>query len=95
MQQVLSPSSLKTELVYFICDANLPLSIDKSPAFQALLELCTPAVTKIPNMTAYLAFTAHYIDTDFKRTSINLRLAKIEGEEIVPVQIVLAREILR
>ncbi|MBW0560998.1 hypothetical protein O181_100713 [Austropuccinia psidii MF-1] len=120
MQQVLSPSSLKTALVYFICDANLPLSITKSPAFQALLELCNPAVTNIlvcgasltahltniyfyhqesicnyllsnklyflfttdawtsPNITAYLAITAHYIDTDFKITSVIIGLSKIE-----------------
>ncbi|MBW0518824.1 hypothetical protein O181_058539 [Austropuccinia psidii MF-1] len=122
MQQVLSPSSLKMALVYFICDANLPLSITNSPAFQALLELCNPAVTNIlvcqasltphltniyfyhqesicnyllsnkldvffttdawtsPNITSYMAITAHYIDTDFKLTSIIIGLSKIEGD---------------
>ncbi|MBW0544840.1 hypothetical protein O181_084555 [Austropuccinia psidii MF-1] len=32
-----------------------------------------------PNITAYLAVTDHYIDTDFKLTSIIIGLAKIEG----------------
>ncbi|MBW0566080.1 hypothetical protein O181_105795 [Austropuccinia psidii MF-1] len=119
--KLLSPSSLKTALVYFICDANLPLSITKSPSFQALLELCNPSVTNIlvrqasltshltkiyfyhqesilnyllsnklevsfitdawtsPSITAYLASTSQYIDTDFKLTSITIGLSKIEG----------------
>ncbi|MBW0480472.1 hypothetical protein O181_020187 [Austropuccinia psidii MF-1] len=46
-KKALSPALLKTALVYFICDADLPLSITKSPASQALLELCNPAVTNI------------------------------------------------
>ncbi|MBW0556974.1 hypothetical protein O181_096689 [Austropuccinia psidii MF-1] len=121
-RKALSPSSLKTALVYFICDADLPFSITKSPAFQALLELCKSAVTNIlvcqarltahltkiyfyhqeficnyllsskidvsfttdawtsPNITAYLAVTAHYIDTEFKLTSIIIGLAEIQGD---------------
>ncbi|MBW0594087.1 hypothetical protein O181_133802, partial [Austropuccinia psidii MF-1] len=110
----------ETALVYFICDADLPLSITKSPAFRVLLELCNPQATNIlvrrasltahltniyfyhqefsrnyllshkidvsfttdawtsPNITAYLAVTAHYIDMDFKLTSIIIGLAKIQ-----------------
>ncbi|MBW0465267.1 hypothetical protein O181_004982 [Austropuccinia psidii MF-1] len=121
-KKVLSPSSLKTALVYFICDADLPLSITKSPAFRGLLELCNPQVTNIlvrrasltanltniyfyhpefirnyllsheidvsfttdawtsPNITAYLAVTAHYIYMDFKLTSIIIGLAEIQGD---------------
>ncbi|MBW0463168.1 hypothetical protein O181_002883 [Austropuccinia psidii MF-1] len=124
--QTLSPKSLKTALVYFICEADLPLSITKSTAFGALLELCNPAVTNIlvhrasltahltnvyfyhqesihhyllsneidvsfttdsstsPNITSYLAVTAHYIDTDFKLISIIIGLTEIKGKPFVP-----------
>ncbi|MBW0590571.1 hypothetical protein O181_130286, partial [Austropuccinia psidii MF-1] len=121
----LSPKTLKTALVYFICEPDLPLSITKSSAFRDLLELCNPAVTDIlvhrasltahltnvyfyhqesirdyllrneinasfttdawtsPNITAYLAVTAHYIDTDFKLISIIIGLTEIEGSHLV------------
>ncbi|MBW0488743.1 hypothetical protein O181_028458 [Austropuccinia psidii MF-1] len=123
-KKTLSPKSLKTVLVYFICEADLPLSITKSTAFRALLELCNPAVTNIlvlrasltahltnfyfyhkesirdyllsneinvsftkdawtsPNITAYLAVTAHYIDTELKLISIIIGLTEIKGNHL-------------
>ncbi|MBW0569658.1 hypothetical protein O181_109373 [Austropuccinia psidii MF-1] len=122
----LSPKTLKAALVYFICEADLPLSITETSASRALLELCNPDVTDIlvrrasltahltnlyfyhqesicnyllrneinvsftmdawtsPNITAYLAVTAHYIDTDFKLISIIIGLTEIKGKPSVP-----------
>ncbi|MBW0482454.1 hypothetical protein O181_022169 [Austropuccinia psidii MF-1] len=62
-KKVLSPSSLNTALVYFICDADLPLSITKSPAFQALLKLYNPEVTNI--LVCRASLTAHLTNIYF------------------------------
>ncbi|MBW0476057.1 hypothetical protein O181_015772 [Austropuccinia psidii MF-1] len=62
-KKALSPASLKTTLVYFICDADFPLSITKSPAFRALLELCNPEVTNI--LVCRASLTAHLTNIYF------------------------------
>ncbi|MBW0495327.1 hypothetical protein O181_035042 [Austropuccinia psidii MF-1] len=63
IKKALSPASLNTALVYFICDADLPLSITKSPAFRALLELLNPAVTNI--LVHRASLTAHLTNIYF------------------------------
>ncbi|MBW0580841.1 hypothetical protein O181_120556 [Austropuccinia psidii MF-1] len=53
----LSSELLKTEIVYFICDSNIPLSIKDSPSFQSLLELCNPNILNI--LVRRTAITSH------------------------------------
>ncbi|MBW0464461.1 hypothetical protein O181_004176 [Austropuccinia psidii MF-1] len=57
MKKVLSVEALKTALVYFICDCDLPLSITKSPSFHRLLKLCNPLALNI--LVQRTALTAH------------------------------------
>ncbi|MBW0460318.1 hypothetical protein O181_000033 [Austropuccinia psidii MF-1] len=120
-KSTLSLESLKTALVYFIADCDLPLSITDSKSFQQLLELCNPSVPNIlvlftaltghlsnlvyfhqehiykiitkagtfvsftanlwtsPNVKAFMAVTANFMDCDFKLNSILLGSNKIEG----------------
>ncbi|MBW0475143.1 hypothetical protein O181_014858 [Austropuccinia psidii MF-1] len=49
--------TLKTALVYFISETNLPISITKSKLFQALLGLCNPNIAHI--MVQCTALIAH------------------------------------
>ncbi|MBW0509366.1 hypothetical protein O181_049081 [Austropuccinia psidii MF-1] len=49
--------TLKTALVYFISETDLPISITESKSFQALLELCNPNIAHI--MVRRTALTAH------------------------------------
>ncbi|MBW0556116.1 hypothetical protein O181_095831 [Austropuccinia psidii MF-1] len=53
----LSIETLKTALVYFICECDLPLSITESPSFRRLLELCNPSILNI--LVKRTAITAH------------------------------------
>ncbi|MBW0482652.1 hypothetical protein O181_022367 [Austropuccinia psidii MF-1] len=59
----LCPESLKTALVYFVADSDLPLSISESRPFQALLELCHPGVQNI--LVRRTALTAHVSNVFF------------------------------
>ncbi|MBW0462584.1 hypothetical protein O181_002299 [Austropuccinia psidii MF-1] len=63
----LCPESLKTALVYFVANSNLPLSISESRPFQALLELCHPGVQNI--LVRRTALTAHVLT--FQRASLS------------------------
>ncbi|MBW0591376.1 hypothetical protein O181_131091 [Austropuccinia psidii MF-1] len=49
--------TLKTALIYCICDCDLPMSVSKSTSFQAFLELCNPLVLSI--LVRQKALTAH------------------------------------
>ncbi|MBW0503940.1 hypothetical protein O181_043655 [Austropuccinia psidii MF-1] len=46
-KQKLCLESLKTSLVYFISDCDLPLSIIESTSFCELLQLCNPKILEI------------------------------------------------
>ncbi|MBW0470228.1 hypothetical protein O181_009943 [Austropuccinia psidii MF-1] len=114
--------TLKTVLVYFVSETDLPISITKSKLFQALLELCNPNIAHImvqrtaltahlsniyfyhqehirkilttnqyplslttdtwtiPNVTAYMAVTGHFIDANFNLISVLFGLSEIEGD---------------
>ncbi|MBW0570860.1 hypothetical protein O181_110575 [Austropuccinia psidii MF-1] len=59
----LSAETLKTALIYFICDCDLPMSVSKSTSFQALLELCSPSVLNI--LVRQKALTSHLLNVYF------------------------------
>ncbi|MBW0591635.1 hypothetical protein O181_131350 [Austropuccinia psidii MF-1] len=120
VKQFFCAESLKTALVYFICENDLPLSMTESMSFRTLLELCNPTMLNIltrqtaltahisnvfffnqeaiwksisnssshvsfttdtwtsPNIIAYMAVTAHFLDEQFNLTALLLGLSKIE-----------------
>ncbi|MBW0479063.1 hypothetical protein O181_018778 [Austropuccinia psidii MF-1] len=53
----LSIETLKTALVYFIANCDLPLFITKSSSFVALLELCNPTI--LNTLVCRTALTSH------------------------------------
>ncbi|MBW0475662.1 hypothetical protein O181_015377 [Austropuccinia psidii MF-1] len=121
-KKVLSLENLKTAIVYFISECDLPISITESSAFQSLLELCNPSELNLmvlqtaltahlshmfffhqehirklllangqfisfttdtwssPNVTAFIAVTAHFMDEDYKITLLLLGLCEIIGD---------------
>ncbi|MBW0491999.1 hypothetical protein O181_031714 [Austropuccinia psidii MF-1] len=56
-KQQLCLESLKTSLVYFISDCDLPLSITESTSFRELLQLCNPKILEI--LVGRAAVTCH------------------------------------
>ncbi|MBW0521208.1 hypothetical protein O181_060923 [Austropuccinia psidii MF-1] len=56
-KKVLSMETLKSALVYFIAECNLPISLLESPSFHSLLKLCNPTVVNI--LVQKAALTAH------------------------------------
>ncbi|MBW0575656.1 hypothetical protein O181_115371 [Austropuccinia psidii MF-1] len=121
LKKNLTSKTLKTTLIYFISDCDLPLSITESESFRALLELCNPSIINIlvrrtaltghlsnlfyfrqehilkiispnsgfvsfttnswtsPNVTAFMAVTVHFMDSNSNLKSILLGLNEIEG----------------
>ncbi|MBW0495695.1 hypothetical protein O181_035410 [Austropuccinia psidii MF-1] len=55
--KTLSLESLKTALIYFIPDCDLPLSITESKSFQQLLWLCNPSGPNI--LVQHTVLTGH------------------------------------
>ncbi|MBW0573371.1 hypothetical protein O181_113086 [Austropuccinia psidii MF-1] len=103
-KKVLSLETLKTALVYFISECDLPFSIAELSAFQSLLELCNPSALNLmlllvngqlisfttdtltrPNVTAFFAVTAHFMDEDYKLTSLLLGLCEIIEKAFVNI----------
>ncbi|MBW0520489.1 hypothetical protein O181_060204 [Austropuccinia psidii MF-1] len=126
VKQSLCAELLKTALVYFICENDLPLSMTESTSFRTLLELCNPTTLNIlvcrtaltahlsnvfffhqeairksisnssdhvsfttdtwtsPNIIAYMAVTAHFLDEQFNLMTLLLGLSKIEGNHSGP-----------
>ncbi|MBW0538198.1 hypothetical protein O181_077913 [Austropuccinia psidii MF-1] len=63
VKQSLCAKSLKTALVYFICENNLPLSMTESMSFRSLLELCNPTMLNI--LVRQTTLTAHLSNVFF------------------------------
>ncbi|MBW0462698.1 hypothetical protein O181_002413 [Austropuccinia psidii MF-1] len=57
LKKKLTSETLKTALIYFISDCDLPLSITESKSFCALLELCNPSIINI--LVRRTALTGH------------------------------------
>ncbi|MBW0487045.1 hypothetical protein O181_026760 [Austropuccinia psidii MF-1] len=68
-----STKGMSQHLHLLHCIAN-PKSISSPLAKHNMMDQTSP------NITAYLAVTSHYIDTDFKLTSIIIGLAEIKGD---------------
>ncbi|MBW0586411.1 hypothetical protein O181_126126, partial [Austropuccinia psidii MF-1] len=76
----LSAETLKTALIYCICNCDLPISVSKSTSFQALLELCNPLVLK--TLVQQKALTAHLPNVYFFHQEKLRALISDSGKQI-------------